>query len=128
MQLDPNHQEAWKDLGVLYEAKGQYHDAFVCYRRSINCKPVAGIDTSSVQPKEPNDEQLLQRSKILQDSEPPIINQSKLPSIEEAWTLPIPAELTQRQTARRAIRRNVHAELIKHKVILYRIDYTIITE
>jgi histone demethylase len=117
VQLDPNHQEAWKDLGVLYEAKGQYHDAFVCYRRSINCKPVAGIDTSASgnSAKEPNDEQLLHRSKILQDSEPPIINQSKLPSIEEAWTLPIPAELTQRQTARRADRRNIHAELLKYK-------------
>ena len=26
VQLDPNHQEAWKDLGVLYEAK-------------VGCKP-----------------------------------------------------------------------------------------
>ena len=37
--------------------------------------------------------------------------QSKLPAIEEAWTLPIPAELTQRQTARRATRRNVNSEV-----------------
>ena len=35
-----------------------------------------------------------------------IIN--KLPSIEEAWTLPIPAELTQRQTARSAQKRNLN--------------------
>ena len=31
-----------------------------------------------------------------------------MPSIEEAWTLPIPAELTQRQTARRAPKRDLN--------------------
>ena len=103
VQLDPNHQEAWKDLGVLYEAKGQYHDAFICYRKSVDCRPGA------------DDENLINRSKILQDQEPPQINQTKLPSIEEAWTLPIPAELTQRQTVRRATRRNIHQELKKYK-------------
>ena len=51
----------------------------------------------------------------MQDQEPPQINQTKLPSIEEAWTLPIPAELTQRQTVRRATRRNIHQELKKYK-------------
>jgi histone demethylase len=103
VQLDPNHQEAWKDLGVLYEAKGQYHDAFICYRKSVDCRPGA------------DDDNLINRSKILQDQEPPMINQTKLPSIEEAWTLPIPAELTQRQTVRRATKRNIHQELKKYK-------------
>ena len=76
---------------MLYEGKGQYHDAFVCYRKSIQCKNGA-------------DEELSKRSKTLQESEPPHKTEAKLPSIEEAWTLPIPAELTQRQTARRANR------------------------
>ena len=52
------------------------------------------------------DDELFNRVKALHDAEP-IPQHPKLPSIEEAWTLPIPAELTQRQTARRAPKRNL---------------------
>lgn len=97
VQLDQQHIEAWKDLGVLYEAKGQFHDALVCYRCAINCSAQNGA----------LDEELFVRAKALHDAEP-MPQHPKLPSIEEAWTLPIPAELTQRQTARRAPKRNLH--------------------
>lgn len=91
VQLDPTHVEAWKDLGVLYETKHQYSDAFKCYHHAYNW---------SVRRGEPR-EQLYQKAKALQELES-VTTQPVLPSIEKAWTLPIPAELTQRQAARRA--------------------------
>ena len=99
VQLDQQHVEAWKDLGVLYEAQGQFHDALVCYRCAVNCAAQNGV----------LDEDLFVRVKALHDADPAPGSHPKLPSIEEAWTLPIPAELTQRQTARRAPKRNMNA-------------------
>uniref|UniRef100_A0A4W3IM70 [histone H3]-trimethyl-L-lysine(27) demethylase n=1 Tax=Callorhinchus milii TaxID=7868 RepID=A0A4W3IM70_CALMI len=93
VQLDHGHAAAWMDLGTLYESCNQPQDAIKCYinaTRSKNCS---------------NTSALTARIKYLQAqlcNLPQGSLQSKtkmLPSIEEAWSLPIPAELTSRQGA-----------------------------
>ncbi|XP_039456399.1 lysine-specific demethylase 6A isoform X2 [Oreochromis aureus] len=91
VQLDHSHAAAWMDLGTLYESCGQPHDAIKCYINATRSK--ACLNTAA----------LTQRIKLLQaqlcNLQPGSLqNKSKmLPSIEEAWSLPIPAELTSRQ-------------------------------
>uniref|UniRef100_A0A3B3BRC7 [histone H3]-trimethyl-L-lysine(27) demethylase n=1 Tax=Oryzias melastigma TaxID=30732 RepID=A0A3B3BRC7_ORYME len=93
VQLDHNHSAAWMDLGTLYESCGQLHDAMKCYINATRSKTC--LNTAA----------LTQRIKLLQaqlcNLHPGSLqNKSKmLPSIEEAWSLPIPAELTSRQGA-----------------------------
>ncbi|KAL6100510.1 kdm6a [Pungitius sinensis] len=93
VQLDHSHAAAWMDLGTLYESCGQQHDAIKCYINATRSK--ACVNTAA----------LTQRIKLLQaqlcNLQPGSLqNKGKmLPSIEEAWSLPIPAELTSRQGA-----------------------------
>ncbi|XP_039698371.1 histone demethylase UTY-like isoform X5 [Pteropus medius] len=93
VQLDHGHAAAWVDLGTLYESCNQTQDAIKCYlnaTRSKNCS---------------NTSILVGRIKFLQAQlcnlpQGSLQNKTKLlPSIEEAWSLPIPAELTSRQGA-----------------------------
>ncbi|KAH3807602.1 hypothetical protein DPMN_135948, partial [Dreissena polymorpha] len=91
VQLDKSHSAAWTDLGLLYETCSQPKDALTCY---INATKTAkgGIVSPSLGGKIKFLQQHL--SKVMQHL------QSKprtLPSLEEAWALPIPAELTSRQ-------------------------------
>nr|XP_057906540.1 histone demethylase UTY-like isoform X1 [Doryrhamphus excisus] len=91
VQLDHSHAAAWMDLGTLYESCNQPHDAIKCY---INATRSKACTNAAV---------LTHRIKCLQAqlSNPQLSSpQSKskmLPLIEEAWSLPIPAELTSRQ-------------------------------
>ncbi|KAM9767004.1 lysine-specific demethylase 6A-like isoform 1-T1 [Menidia menidia] len=91
VQLDHSHAAAWMDLGTLYESCNQPHDAIKCY---INATRSKGCTNTAA---------LTQRIKCLQAqlSNPQLSSlqgKSKmLPLIEEAWSLPIPAELTSRQ-------------------------------
>ncbi|XP_043987184.1 lysine-specific demethylase 6A isoform X1 [Gambusia affinis] len=93
VQLDHSHAAAWMDLGTLYESCGQLQDAMKCYINATRSK--ACLNTAA----------LAQRIKLLQaqlcNLQPSSLqNKSKmLPCIEEAWSLPIPAELTSRQGA-----------------------------
>ncbi|XP_055009963.1 lysine-specific demethylase 6A isoform X2 [Boleophthalmus pectinirostris] len=93
VQLDHSHAAAWMDLGTLYESCGQPHDAIKCYINATRSKSC--LNTAA----------LTQRIKLMQaqlcNLQPANVqNKSKmLPSIEEAWSLPIPAELTSRQGA-----------------------------
>ncbi|XP_053493588.1 lysine (K)-specific demethylase 6A, like isoform X2 [Ictalurus furcatus] len=91
VQLDHSHAAAWMDLGTLYESCYQPQDAIKCYinaTRSKSCSNIAAITT---------------RIKYLQAQlcnlhHTSLPSKSKmLPNIEEAWSLPIPAELTSRQ-------------------------------
>ncbi|XP_058260189.1 histone demethylase UTY-like isoform X3 [Hemibagrus wyckioides] len=91
VQLDHSHAAAWMDLGTLYESCYQPQDAIKCYinaTRSKGCSNIAAITA---------------RIKYLQAQlcnlhHTSLQSKSKmLPSIEEAWSLPIPAELTSRQ-------------------------------
>ncbi|KAJ4924248.1 hypothetical protein JOQ06_000488 [Pogonophryne albipinna] len=91
VQLDHSHSAAWMDLGTLYESCNQPHDAIKCY---INATRSKGCTNTTA---------LTHRIKCLQAqlSNPQLSSlqgKSKmLPLIEEAWSLPIPAELTSRQ-------------------------------
>ncbi|MEQ2161364.1 hypothetical protein GOODEAATRI_008955 [Goodea atripinnis] len=79
VQLDHSHAAAWMDLGTLYESCNQPHDAIKCY---INATRSKGCTNTTA---------LTHRIKCLQGKS------KMLPLIEEAWSLPIPAELTSRQ-------------------------------
>uniref|UniRef100_H2YC60 [histone H3]-trimethyl-L-lysine(27) demethylase n=1 Tax=Ciona savignyi TaxID=51511 RepID=H2YC60_CIOSA len=90
VQLDRNHEAAWRDLAILYEACQQPRDALVCYLNAKHCA------------QNTKDEDLSRRIKLLQEQVGSSPNEHLnkghiLPCIEDAWTLPIPAELTQRQ-------------------------------
>ncbi|KAK2505344.1 hypothetical protein MC885_012981 [Smutsia gigantea] len=93
VQLDHGHAAAWMDLGSLYESCNQPQDAIKCYLNATRSETCSNIST------------LAGRIKFLQDQlcnipQGSLQNKTKLlPSIEEAWSLPIPAELTSRQGA-----------------------------
>ncbi|KAI8772287.1 lysine-specific demethylase 6A-like isoform X4 [Biomphalaria glabrata] len=89
VQLDKSHTAAWADLGVLYETCNQPNDALTCYLNATR--------------NSESNSNLAAKIKFLQQNLAnmplqhfPNKNQT-LPSIEEAWRLPIPAELTSRQ-------------------------------
>lgn len=122
VQLDKSHTAAWTNLGILYESCNQPTDAFACYVNATrgsggnSGSPISPNNTSSTinnnlaslttSPSRapggmnPN---LSQRIKFLQShlaSAPmPSITSKRrqLPSIEEAWNLPISAEMSSRQ-------------------------------
>uniref|UniRef100_H2YC66 [histone H3]-trimethyl-L-lysine(27) demethylase n=1 Tax=Ciona savignyi TaxID=51511 RepID=H2YC66_CIOSA len=119
VQLDRNHEAAWRDLAILYEACQQPRDALVCYLNAKHCAQVKNEVRSLrlavfVQfSQNTKDEDLSRRIKLLQEQVGSSPNEHLnkghiLPCIEDAWTLPIPAELTQRQT------REVGAQLRHH--------------
>ncbi|KAJ8407299.1 hypothetical protein AAFF_G00278730 [Aldrovandia affinis] len=86
VQLDHGHAAAWMDLGTLYESCNQPQDAIKCYINATRSKSCS------------NSTALAARIKCLQAQLCSLPSKSKmLPSIEEAWSLPIPAELTSRQ-------------------------------
>ncbi|XP_067580954.1 lysine-specific demethylase 6A-like isoform X3 [Pseudorca crassidens] len=93
VQLDHGHAAAWMDLGTLYESCNQPQDAIKCYLNATRSKSCS------------NSSMLTGRIKFLQAQlcnlpQGSLQNKTKLlPSIEEAWSLPIPAELTSRQGA-----------------------------
>ena len=109
VQLDNNHVAAWTDLGVLYETAGHFQDAMVCYTNALKAcgAPNTGLET---------------RMKVLHEkmASPvvPEINKS-LPGLEEAWKLPIPAELTTR-----TVRLVQQARLNQHIVLQARNQFT----
>jgi histone demethylase len=101
VQLDRSHSAAWTDLGVLYESCSQPKDALTCY---INAAKNAKANAAT------GGQSLAGRIRLLQQqlaNVPASYWQGRsktLPSIQEAWTLPIPAELTSRQSATGLVR------------------------
>uniref|UniRef100_A0A8C5CES8 [histone H3]-trimethyl-L-lysine(27) demethylase n=1 Tax=Gadus morhua TaxID=8049 RepID=A0A8C5CES8_GADMO len=94
VQLDHSHAAAWMDLGTLYESCGQPHDAIKCYvnaTRSKACTNAAAL-THRIKCLQ---EELCNRSPVSRAAG----GRVELPLIEDAWSLPIPAELTSRQEA-----------------------------
>uniref|UniRef100_T1JK09 Uncharacterized protein n=1 Tax=Strigamia maritima TaxID=126957 RepID=T1JK09_STRMM len=91
VQLDKSHIAAWTNLGILYETCNQPRDALACYINASRSKD-AGVN--------PN---LATRIKFLQTqiANAPMpsvsVKPRQLPTIEEAWNLPISAEMTSRQ-------------------------------
>ncbi|XP_017652912.1 lysine-specific demethylase 6A isoform X9 [Nannospalax galili] len=100
VQLDHGHAAAWMDLGTLYESCNQPQDAIKCYVNATRSKTCS------------NTSALAARIKYLQAQlcnlpQGSLQNKTKLlPSIEEAWSLPIPAELTSRQGAMNTAQQN----------------------
>ncbi|XP_055987040.1 lysine-specific demethylase 6A isoform X3 [Sorex fumeus] len=100
VQLDHGHAAAWMDLGTLYESCNQPQDAIKCYLNATRSKSCS------------NSSALAARIKYLQAQlcnlpQGSLQNKTKLlPSIEEAWSLPIPAELTSRQGAMNTAQQN----------------------
>ncbi|XP_014399529.1 PREDICTED: lysine-specific demethylase 6A isoform X9 [Myotis brandtii] len=100
VQLDHGHAAAWMDLGTLYESCNQPQDAIKCYLNATRSKSCS------------NTSALAARIKYLQAQlcnlpQSSLQNKTKLlPSIEEAWSLPIPAELTSRQGAMNTAQQN----------------------
>ncbi|KAJ8282520.1 hypothetical protein COCON_G00050390 [Conger conger] len=93
VQLDHGHAAAWMDLGTLYESCNQPQDAIKCYINATRSKSCTNSSALATRIK------CLQAQLCnLQQSSLP--SKSKMvPSVEEAWSLPIPAELTSRQGA-----------------------------
>ncbi|KAL0267841.1 UNVERIFIED_CONTAM: hypothetical protein PYX00_009996 [Menopon gallinae] len=118
VQLDKSHTAAWTNLGILYESCNQPRDAHACYvnatRGSTNPDVKNNNSTThsplSISPRgtaansqgPPMNHNLTQRIKFLQSHlqsspMPSITSKRQLPSIEEAWNLPISAEMSSRQ-------------------------------
>ncbi|KAH8853179.1 Lysine-specific demethylase 6A [Schistosoma japonicum] len=116
VQLDKCHIAAWANLGTLYESMQQYKEALKCYKNAVNADK-----NNEVRPE------IRSRLAVLQQLVPKLSDKitgstpngpnnncvtsnqgsngagsacggiTKLPTVDEAWSLPIPAELTQRQ-------------------------------
>ncbi|XP_050440463.1 lysine-specific demethylase 6A isoform X3 [Adelges cooleyi] len=105
VQLDKGHSAAWTNLGILYESCNQPKDALACYVNATKgstvneslMKTTINVPVSTMNPN------LGQRIKFLQthlcNAPMPSITSKRrqLPSIEEAWNLPISAEMSSRQ-------------------------------
>uniref|UniRef100_A0A1B6EEM7 JmjC domain-containing protein n=2 Tax=Clastoptera arizonana TaxID=38151 RepID=A0A1B6EEM7_9HEMI len=119
VQLDKSHSAAWTNLGILYESCNQPRDAYACYVNASrgaesgnnnNNVTVANANIHSATQISPRstgtggmNPNLSQRIKFLQthlgNAPMPSITSKRrqLPSIEEAWNLPISAEMSSRQ-------------------------------
>ncbi|KAM9486728.1 lysine-specific demethylase 6A isoform 1-T1 [Clarias gariepinus] len=93
VQLDHSHAAAWMDLGTLYESCNQPQDAIKCYINATCSKSCSNVTALTARIK-------CLQAQLCNLQQGSLQNKSKmLPSIEEAWSLPIPAELTSRQGA-----------------------------
>ncbi|XP_025262592.1 histone demethylase UTY isoform X1 [Camponotus floridanus] len=112
VQLDKTHSAAWTNLGILYESVSQPKDALACYvnasrgnSNAANCTgPLMGLGGVKSGGNNPMNPSLQQRINFLQShlsQAPPMpsvaTKKRHLPSIEDAWNLPISAEITSRQ-------------------------------
>uniref|UniRef100_A0A8C1DL90 [histone H3]-trimethyl-L-lysine(27) demethylase n=1 Tax=Cyprinus carpio carpio TaxID=630221 RepID=A0A8C1DL90_CYPCA len=100
VQLDHSHAAAWMDLGTLYESCNQPQDAIKCYINATCSKSCSNIPTLTARIK-------CLQAQLCNLPQGSLPSKSKmLPSIEEAWSLPIPAELTSRQGALNTTQQN----------------------
>uniref|UniRef100_A0A8C1KRX2 [histone H3]-trimethyl-L-lysine(27) demethylase n=1 Tax=Cyprinus carpio TaxID=7962 RepID=A0A8C1KRX2_CYPCA len=100
VQLDHSHAAAWMDLGTLYESCNQPQDAIKCYINATCSKSCSNIPTLTARIK-------CLQAQLCNLPQGSLPSKSKmLPSIEEAWSLPIPAELTYRQGALNTTQQN----------------------
>ncbi|XP_063100562.1 lysine-specific demethylase 6A-like isoform X3 [Cavia porcellus] len=100
VQLDHGHVAAWMDLGTLYESCNQPQDAIKCYLNATRSKDCSNTSTLAARIK-------FLQAQLCNLPQSSLQNKTKLlPSIEEAWSLPIPAELTSRQGAMNTAQQN----------------------
>uniref|UniRef100_A0A8I3W2S2 [histone H3]-trimethyl-L-lysine(27) demethylase n=1 Tax=Callithrix jacchus TaxID=9483 RepID=A0A8I3W2S2_CALJA len=102
VQLDHGHAAAWMDLGTLYESCNQPQDAIKCYLNATRSKHCSNTSTLAARIK-------FLQAQLCNLPQSSLQNKTKLlPSIEEAWSLPIPAELTSRQGAMNTAQQGLH--------------------
>ncbi|XP_059617836.1 histone demethylase UTY isoform X2 [Phlebotomus argentipes] len=119
VQLDKSHKAAWTNLGILYESCSQPRDAFACFlnatrtqQQSQETQSVTSVGGGQTPIGKLNN--LQQRIKFLQSQlahapMPSITSKRRqLPSIEEAWNLPISAEMSSRQQQQQSAQANHH--------------------
>ncbi|XP_033096084.1 histone demethylase UTY-like isoform X2 [Anneissia japonica] len=108
VQLDKSHTAAWTDLGILYEACSQPRDALVCYSNATKTSKAGVGSALSARVK------LLQAQMATLPAQHMQAKNKTLPTIEEAWNLPIPAELTSRQGVMNSIQqaRLLHQQMV----------------
>ncbi|KAL5970646.1 Histone demethylase UTY [Taenia solium] len=118
VQLDKCHVTAWVNLGTLYESMHQFKEALKCYTNAANAdkrdviKPPVKARIATLQQLLPRlaDKVMVGCGSVgvdvsLVNAAGGAISSSalsttplaKLPTVDAAWDLPIPAELTQRQ-------------------------------
>ncbi|XP_034183666.2 utx histone demethylase isoform X1 [Osmia lignaria lignaria] len=110
VQLDKSHSAAWTNVGILYESVSQPKDALACYvnasrgNNTPNCTgSLASLGGAKSGGNTPMNPSLQQRINFLQShlSQAPMpsvaTKRRQLPCIEDAWNLPISAEMSSRQ-------------------------------
>ncbi|XP_033207500.1 histone demethylase UTY isoform X3 [Belonocnema kinseyi] len=111
VQLDKSHSAAFTNLGILYESVSQPKDALACYINASRGNNNATNGTSSLVGlagaksggNGPMNPSLVQRINFLQthlcQAPMPSVTTARraLPPIDEAWNLPISAEMSSRQ-------------------------------
>ncbi|KAH9285051.1 Lysine-specific demethylase 6A [Echinococcus granulosus] len=118
VQLDKCHVTAWVNLGTLYESMHQFKEALKCYTNAVNAdkrdviKPPVKARIATLQQLLPRladkvmvgcggvgvDVSLVNAAGgAISSSALSTTPLTKLPTVDAAWDLPIPAELTQRQ-------------------------------
>ncbi|XP_034833580.2 lysine-specific demethylase 6A [Maniola hyperantus] len=89
VQLDKGHSAAWTNLGSLYESCSMARDAFACYN---NGGPRATLANAPLRQR-----LAFLRAHLAHAPMPSVTGKRRpLPSIEEAWNLPISAEMSSR--------------------------------
>ena len=91
VQLEKYHLAAWTNLGLLYESFSQLHDALSCYINAV-AKQKTPI---------PNLHQRIKYLKTQLSGAPaqgPSHRPKQLPSVEEAWNLPVSNEMSGRHS------------------------------
>ena len=92
VQLDKQHWAAWTNLGILYESQSQPNDALACYNNATRNHLM-----------NPSLHQRIKYLKTQMSQAPPPAaptKQRQLPTVEDAWNLPISNEMTNRSQPR----------------------------
>ena len=92
IQLDSQHIAAWTNLGILYDQHSQFRDALRCYQNALQFNRTGAKNAA-----------LEERFRVLEETLQKIPSESvettppTLPSLDQAWKLPIPSDLNHRQ-------------------------------
>uniref|UniRef100_A0AAY5F1G2 [histone H3]-trimethyl-L-lysine(27) demethylase n=1 Tax=Electrophorus electricus TaxID=8005 RepID=A0AAY5F1G2_ELEEL len=106
VQLDHSHAAAWMDLGTLYESCNQPQDAIKCYINATRSKDCSNVSALTARIR-------YLQAQLCNLQHTSLQSKSKmLPSIEEAWSLPIPAELTSRQGVQITAQQNHYLDFL----------------
>ena len=91
VQLEKYHLAAWTNLGLLYENSNQLQDAVLCYTNAV----------SKQKNPSPNLHHRIKYMKTQLNTAPnpsTSLRGKQLPSVEEAWNLPVSNEMSGRQS------------------------------